>query len=196
VRLWLLTVGRPRVREAAARHLADRPDQAWLHAIEGSAALARPAPPSARQPSPQPANPANLPALLAVPEPAQPARLGVAIKEPPPVRLITSLGFRRVSVAVRHSILPAADGRRRPPAWRLGASGGRRIRRPTATRGSSSVGRPPMSYLPRRGPSISVLARHNPSACDEGRHGQGESGRPTTEGAHERGTPDPTAARR
>ena len=53
-----------------------------------------------------------------------------------------------------------------------------------------------MSYLPRRDPSISVLARHRPSACDEVRHGQGESGRPTTEGAHERGTPDPTAARR
>ena len=53
-----------------------------------------------------------------------------------------------------------------------------------------------MSYLPRRDPSISVLARHSPSACDEVRHGQGESGRPTTEGAHERGTPDPTAARR
>jgi excisionase family DNA binding protein len=66
--------------------------------------------------------------LLAVPEPAQPARLGVAIKQPPPVRFSTTLGYRRVSVAVRHSILPAADGRRRPPAWRLGASGGRRIR--------------------------------------------------------------------
>ena len=53
-----------------------------------------------------------------------------------------------------------------------------------------------MSYLPRRDPSISVLARHSPSACDEVRHGRGEFGRPTTKGAHERGTPDPTAARR
>jgi hypothetical protein len=96
-----------------------------VHAIEGSATLARPAPPSARQPPPQPANPASLPALLAVPEPAQPARLGVAIKQPPPVRLSTALGFRRISVAVRHSILPAADGRRRPPAWRLDTPGGR-----------------------------------------------------------------------
>lgn len=62
-----------------------------VNAIEGSAALARSVPPSARQPSPNRRFPASLPALLAVPEPAQPARLGVAIKEPPPVRLIGTL---------------------------------------------------------------------------------------------------------
>ena len=125
------------------RHLADRPDQPRLHAIEGSAALASPAPPSAHQPPPQPANPTSLPALLAVPEPAQPARLGVAIKQPPPVRLSTTLGFRRVSVAVRHSILPAADGEAAPArlaAWctrraphqgdRRGRLGSRRAGRP------------------------------------------------------------------
>jgi hypothetical protein len=67
VRLWLLTVGRPRVGGAAAS-VPGRPAGSGLVAARWrSAALARPAPASARQPSPQPANPASLPALLAVP---------------------------------------------------------------------------------------------------------------------------------
>jgi hypothetical protein len=85
------------------------------------------APQKTPQPPLQPATPSGLPALLAIREPAQPARFGVAVKQPPVVRL-SIIGFGRVRLAVRHSILPAADGRRRPPAWRLGTPGGRRIR--------------------------------------------------------------------
>jgi hypothetical protein len=124
-----------------------------------SAVPARPDPHAPHEPSPQPANRAGLPALLAVPEPAQPARLGVAIKQPPPVRLITTLGWRRVSVAVRHSILPAADGRRRPPAWRLGAPGGRRIRATDRHQGIEQR-RAPANVLPP--PSWPVNIRLSP----------------------------------
>jgi hypothetical protein len=93
----------------------------------------------APQKTPQPATSSGLPALLAVRKPAQPARLGVAVKQPPVVRL-SILGFGRVSLAVRHSILPAADGRRHPPAWRLGTPGGRRIRATNRRRGIAAAG--------------------------------------------------------
>jgi hypothetical protein len=179
------------------RHLAGRPDQPRLHAIEGSAALASPAPRSPHQPPPHPANPTSLPALLAVPEPAQPARLGEAIKEPPPVRLSTTLGFRRVSVAVRHSILPAADGRRRPPAWRLGASGGRRIRATAAAGwGVVAPGARRRSTVPPISRQDSLISRHRSASGDASHRRLAESRRESAGESRRAGTTHTAAARR
>jgi hypothetical protein len=61
--------------------------------------------------------------LLTMVEAANSARLSIAIKQPPQV---IRLG-RRVGVVVGHSRPCCRRGRRRPPAWRLGASGGRRM---------------------------------------------------------------------
>jgi hypothetical protein len=113
---WPRASSRPRTMTTLA-YGSDRP-----RLRDGrSTARTRRAPRSPRQPPPQ-ASPTHLSVLLAVPEPAQPARLGVAIKEPPRVRL-SILGLGRVSVAVRHSILPNRQRQAAPArlaAWYTG----------------------------------------------------------------------------
>ena len=80
----------------------------------------RPLPPPPSTQAPQPTRTAW---LLTMVEAANSARLGVAIKQPPQVIRLGS----RVGVVVGHSRTCCRRGRRRPPAWRLGASGWRRM---------------------------------------------------------------------
>ena len=141
----------------------------------GAPALSTPPWPPPQSPS-QPAQ-ASGPLLGSISEPAQPARLGITVKQPPPVRLTSIIGLVRVGVVIGHRILPPPLKERRPPAWRLDASGGRRIQAPPPPfGGSDGDGTRPTSYLARRNPSIPATDRHSSSFRDEAQHGQGESG--------------------
>jgi hypothetical protein len=111
---------------------------------------------SNEQPPQEPAEPAGPLSPLKISEPSQPARLGVAVQQPPPVRL-SILGFLRVSVAVRHSTLRAADGLAAPA--RLAAWCIRRAPHP-GDRPPPGIGR---QRVPNQRPTSPVAARQYPS---------------------------------
>jgi hypothetical protein len=94
---------------------------------------------------------------LAILEAVNAARRSVAIQQPPqPIPL-----RRRVGRMVSHIVPLAAEGRR-PPAWRLGASGGRRmpgIRSRTDRGLESAPDALPMSYLHPRNTVNTVAFR-------------------------------------